>query len=239
MQNEMIYEGKAKKIYSTDQPGIILVEYKDSATAFNGVKKDSIEGKGKLNNLFTSFFFELLSEKGIENHFEGKISETEHLAKKVSIIQLEVIVRNKAAGTLAKRIGKEEGFPMPFPIIELCYKNDDLGDPMLNDDHVFALNLASPDELKLIKEKALAVNALLREFFLTHGLELIDFKLEFGKTPEGKILLADEISPDTCRIWDAKTGQKLDKDVFRRDLAPLAETYHSLAVRIGILKNEA
>jgi len=239
MQNEMLYEGKAKKIYSTDQPGIIRVEYKDSATAFNGVKKDSIEGKGKLNNLFTSFFFELLSEKGIENHFEGKISETEHLAKKVSIIPLEVIVRNKAAGTLAKRIGKEEGFPMPFPIIELCYKNDDLGDPMLNDDHIFALNLASPDELKQIKEKALRVNTLLQDFFLGHGLDLIDFKLEFGKTTEGNILLADEISPDTCRIWDAKTGQKLDKDVFRRDLAPLAETYQSLAVRIGILKNEA
>jgi len=239
MQNEMLYEGKAKKIYSTDQPGIIRVEYKDSATAFNGVKKDNIEGKGKLNNLFTSFFFELLSEKGIENHFEGKISETEHLAKKVSIIPLEVIVRNKAAGTLAKRIGKEEGFPMPFPIIELCYKNDDLGDPMLNDDHIFALNLASPDELKQIKEKALRVNTLLQDFFLGHGLDLIDFKLEFGKTTEGNILLADEISPDTCRIWDAKTGQKLDKDVFRRDLAPLAETYQSLAVRIGILKNEA
>ena len=235
----MLYEGKAKKIYSTDQPGIIRVEYKDSATAFNGVKKDNIEGKGKLNNLFTSFFFELLSEKGIENHFEGKISETEHLAKKVSIIPLEVIVRNKAAGTLAKRIGKEEGFPMPFPIIELCYKNDDLGDPMLNDDHIFALNLASPDELKQIKEKALRVNTLLQDFFLGHGLDLIDFKLEFGKTTEGNILLADEISPDTCRIWDAKTGQKLDKDVFRRDLAPLAETYQSLAVRIGILKNEA
>jgi phosphoribosylaminoimidazole-succinocarboxamide synthase len=236
MPNELLYEGKAKKIFSTDKAGIIRVEYKDSATAFNGVKKDNIEGKGRLNNLFTSFFFGLLSEKGIENHFEGSLSENEHLAQKVSIIPLEVIVRNKAAGTLAKRIGKEEGFQMPFPLIELCYKNDELGDPMFNDDHVLALGIASEAELILIRKIALQVNSVLMAFFSEQGLDLIDFKLEFGKTTEGKIIVADEISPDTCRIWDAATGRKLDKDVFRRDLAPLADTYRDLAIRIGILR---
>jgi phosphoribosylaminoimidazole-succinocarboxamide synthase len=234
MENILLYEGKAKKIFSTERADIIRVAYKDSATAFNGVKKDSIAGKGRLNNLFTSFFFTLLKEKGIDNHFEGKVSETEHLARKVQIFPLEVIVRNKAAGTLAKRIGKEEGFPMPFPLIELCYKKDELGDPMLNDDHVFALGLASEAELSVIKKSALKINEVLGGFFRSHGLDLIDFKLEFGKTADGSILLADEISPDTCRIWDLATGQKLDKDVFRRDLAPLAETYQQLATRIGL-----
>jgi phosphoribosylaminoimidazole-succinocarboxamide synthase len=235
MENNLLYEGKAKKIFATDSNDIIRVAYKDSATAFNGVKKDSIAGKGRLNNLFTSFFFDLLKENGIENHFEGKLSDTEHLARKVVIIPLEVIVRNKAAGTLAKRIGKEEGFAMPFPLIELCFKNDELGDPMLNDDHVFALGLATAEELASIKKSALQINEVLGSFFRGHGLDLIDFKLEFGKTPDGRIILADEISPDTCRIWDLATGQKLDKDVFRRDLAPLAETYQQLAERIGLL----
>jgi phosphoribosylaminoimidazole-succinocarboxamide synthase len=234
MENNLLYEGKAKKVFATDRPGIIRVAYKDSATAFNGVKKDSIEGKGRLNNLFTSFFFSLLKQNGIDNHFVEKISDTEHLAQKLSIVPLEVIVRNKAAGTLAKRIGKEEGFPMPFPLIELCYKNDELGDPMLNDDHVFALGLATAEELAGIKKSALRINELLGSFFRGHGLELVDFKLEFGRTAYGQILLADEISPDTCRIWDVATGQKLDKDVFRRDLAPLAATYQQLAERIGL-----
>lgn len=238
MENTLLYEGKAKKIYSTERADIIRVAYKDSATAFNGMKKDSIAGKGRLNNLFTCFFFTLLKDRDIENHFEGKVSETEHLARRVEIVPLEVIVRNKAAGTLAKRIGKEEGFPMPFPVIELCYKNDALGDPILNDDHVFALGLAGKEDLGYIKKSALEINEVLRSFFSGHGLDLIDFKLEFGKTADGSILLADEISPDTCRIWDLATGQKLDKDVFRRDLAPLAETYQQLATRIGLISTK-
>jgi phosphoribosylaminoimidazole-succinocarboxamide synthase len=235
MNNTLLYEGKAKKVFATDDSNIIKVEYKDSATAFNGVKKDVIEGKGVLNNLFTSFFFEQLTQAGIENHFIKKLSDREHLAQKLTIIPLEVIVRNVAAGTLAKRIGKEEGYVMKFPIIELCYKNDALGDPMLNDDHVLALDMVTKKELSLIKSTALLVNDCLRSFYVAYGLALIDFKLEFGKTSQGKIIVADEISPDTCRIWDAVTRQKFDKDVFRRDIAPLAETYQSLAQRLGIL----
>ena len=235
MNEKLLYEGKAKKVFSTEKPDVIKVSYKDSATAFNGVKKDTIEGKGVLNNLFTSFFFEQLTKAGIENHFIEKLSDRDHLAKKVTIIPLEVIVRNVAAGTLAKRIGKEEGYVMKFPIIELCYKNDELGDPMLNDDHVTALEMATSKELNQIKNTALQINDYLRSFYSEYGLALIDFKLEFGKTIDGKIILADEISPDTCRIWDAATGQKFDKDVFRRDIAPLAETYRALAMRLGIL----
>ncbi len=235
MSETLLYEGKAKKVFSTENPDVIKVSYKDSATAFNGVKKDTIEGKGVLNNLFTSFFFEQLTKAGIENHFIEKLSDRDHLAKKVTIIPLEVIVRNVAAGTLAKRIGKEEGYVMKFPIIELCYKNDALGDPMLNDDHVTALDIATSKELNQIKNTALQINDYLRAFYSEYGLNLIDFKLEFGKTADDKIIVADEISPDTCRIWDAATGQKFDKDVFRRDIAPLAETYRALATRLGIL----
>ena len=231
----LLYEGKAKKVFATENPDVILVQYKDSATAFNGAKQDIIEGKGVLNNLFTSFFFEALTKAGIENHFISKISDREHLARKVNIIPLEVIVRNVAAGTLAKRIGKDEGYVMKFPVIECCYKNDALGDPMLNDDHILAMDLASEEDLTHIKKAALKVNQILGSFYKEYGLELIDFKLEFGKSNEGNILLADEISPDTCRIWDLVSRQKFDKDVFRRDIAPLAETYLALAKRIGIL----
>ena len=230
----LLYEGKAKKVYSTDTENVLRIEYKNSATAFNGVKKDVIEGKGILNNLFSSFFFELLRKEGIESHFVEKISEHEQLVKQVTIIPLEVIVRNVAAGTLAKRIGKEEGYVMKRPIIELCYKNDALGDPMLNDDHIEVLDIATPEELAEIKQKALEINRVLSAYFTNYHLDLIDFKLEFGKTADGNILLADEISPDTCRLWDATTKQKFDKDVFRRDIAPLRETYQALADKLGI-----
>lgn len=230
----LLYEGKAKKVYSTDTENVLRIEYKNSATAFNGVKKDVIEGKGILNNLFSSFFFELLKKEGIESHFVEKISDIEQLVKQVTIIPLEVIVRNVAAGTLAKRIGKEEGYVMKRPIIELCYKKDELGDPMLNDDHIEALDIATFEELKELKQKALEINKILSAYFRKHNLDLIDFKLEFGKTLNGNILLADEISPDTCRLWDATTKQKFDKDVFRRDIAPLRETYQALADRLGI-----
>ena len=230
----LLYEGKAKKVYSTDQENVLRIEYKNDATAFNGVKKDSIEGKGILNNLFSSFFFEMLADKGIESHFIKKISETEQLVQSVTIIPLEVIVRNVAAGTLAKRIGKEEGYIMKRPIIELCFKNDALGDPMLNEDHIEVLDIATHLELQEIKTKALQINEVLIAYFKNFNIDLIDFKLEFGKTVEGRILLADEVSPDTCRLWDATTKQKFDKDVFRRDIAPLRETYQALADKLGI-----
>jgi phosphoribosylaminoimidazole-succinocarboxamide synthase len=231
---ELLYEGKAKKVYSTDTENVLRIEYKNSATAFNGVKKDVIEGKGILNNLFSSYFFDLLRKEGVESHFLQKISDTEQLVTQVKIIPLEVIVRNVAAGTLAKRIGVEEGCIMKFPIIELCYKRDDLGDPMLNDDHIIALDIATFNELKELKQKALRINEVLIDYFKNFNLDLIDFKIEFGKTSDGEILLADEVSPDTCRLWDTTTKQKFDKDVFRRDIAPLRETYQALADKLGI-----
>jgi phosphoribosylaminoimidazole-succinocarboxamide synthase len=231
---ELLYEGKAKKVYATDIKNVLRIEYKNSATAFNGVKKDVIEGKGILNNLFSSYFFDLLRKEGVESHFLQKISDTEQLVTQVTIIPLEVIVRNVAAGTLAKRIGVEEGHIMKFPVIELCYKRDDLGDPMLNDDHILALDIASFEELKELKQKALRINEILIAYFKNFNLDLIDFKIEFGKTADGEILLADEVSPDTCRLWDATTKQKFDKDVFRRDIAPLRETYQALADKLGI-----
>jgi phosphoribosylaminoimidazole-succinocarboxamide synthase len=230
---EMLYEGKAKRVYSTDTKGVLRIEYKNSATAFNGVKKEIIEGKGILNNLFSSFFFTMLSQKDIKSHFIKKISSTEQLVTEVSIIPLEVIVRNVSAGSLSKRIGKEEGFVLKRPIIELCYKNDDLGDPILNEDHIEVLGLATPMEISLIKVKALRINELLKEYFKIYDIDLIDLKLEFGRN-QGGILLADEISPDTCRLWDVTTKEKFDKDVFRRDIRPLRETYQSLADRLGI-----
>lgn len=230
----LLYEGKAKKVYSTDKENILRIEYKNSATAFNGVKKDVIEGKAELNNLFSSFFFQMLAEHNIQSHFIEKISSTEQLVTAVTIIPLEVIVRNVVAGTLSKRLGKEEGFVMKNPIIELCYKNDVLGDPMLNDDHVEVMEISSVKDLNEIKQKALQINEVLKKYFLQHKIDLIDFKLEFGKTIDGQILLADEISPDTCRLWDMDTKQKFDKDVFRRDIAPLKDTYQALADRLNI-----
>ncbi|NMD69623.1 phosphoribosylaminoimidazolesuccinocarboxamide synthase [Bacillus sp. DNRA2] len=230
---ELLYEGKAKRIYSTEDENVVLVEYKDSATAFNGEKKAEISGKGRLNNAITSLLFEKLHEKGIETHFIKQLSETEQLVKKVSIVPLEVVTRNVAAGSLAKRLGLEEGQALSKPLVEFYYKDDSLGDPLVTVDHVLELNIATVEELEILKEKALNINAVLVGFFEGLGIRLIDFKLEFGKDASGKIMLADEISPDTCRLWDAKTNEKLDKDVFRRDLGNLTDAYENILARLG------
>lgn len=230
---ELLYEGKAKKIYSTEDENVVLVEYKDSATAFNGEKKAEISGKGRLNNAITSLLFEKLHEQGIETHFIKQLSETEQLVKKVNIVPLEVVTRNVAAGSLAKRLGLEEGQALSKPLVEFYYKDDSLGDPLVTVDHVLELNIATVEELEILKEKALNINAVLVAFFEGLGIRLIDFKLEFGKDASGKIMLADEISPDTCRLWDAKTNEKLDKDVFRRDLGNLTDAYENILARLG------
>lgn len=230
---ELLYEGKAKRIFSTDEEQTVLIEYKDSATAFNGQKKADITGKGRLNNEITSLLFLKLQEQGIPSHFIKRISETEQLVKRVTIIPLEVVVRNIAAGSLSKRLGIEEGKALTKPLVEFYLKNDDLGDPLLTTEHVYELDLATEEELNILKEKALKINTVLSSFFTELGINLIDFKLEFGKDNEGEILLADEISPDTCRLWDKKTNEKLDKDVFRRDLGSLTEAYETILARLG------
>ncbi|MFB6468566.1 phosphoribosylaminoimidazolesuccinocarboxamide synthase [Cytobacillus sp. Hz8] len=228
----MVYEGKAKRVYATDDEHIVWIEYKDSATAFNGEKKAQISGKGRLNNEITSLIFSKLDEEGIPSHFIQKLSETEQLVKKVSIIPLEVVVRNVAAGSFSKRLGIEEGKPLSKPLVEFYFKDDALGDPLITEDHIEELQLATPSEVALLKEKAFQVDDVLVKFFEGLGIRLIDFKLEFGKDANGEILLADEISPDTCRLWDKETNEKLDKDVFRRDLGNLTETYEKLLARI-------
>lgn len=230
---ELLYEGKAKRIYRTEDDEIVRVEYKNSATAFNGVKKAEIAGKGRLNNEITSLLFLKLKEQGIESHFIKKISETEQLVKKVSIIPLETVVRNIAAGSMAKRLGIEEGKELTQPIVEFYYKNDELGDPLLTIDHILELKVATEEEVAILREKALEINKALSSFFAGLGIRLIDFKLEFGKDQKGRILLADEISPDTCRLWDMKTNEKLDKDVFRRDLGSLTDAYEQILARLG------
>ncbi|HJV16666.1 MAG TPA: phosphoribosylaminoimidazolesuccinocarboxamide synthase [Bacillales bacterium] len=230
---ELLYEGKAKRIYKTDDDNVVLVKYKDSATAFNGVKKAEITGKGRLNNEITSLLFLKLKEQGIESHFIERISETEQLVKKVSIIPLETVVRNVAAGSLSKRLGIEEGKELSTPIIEFYLKNDELGDPLLTLDHILELQIATTEEIAILKGKTIAINAILSSFFDDLGIRLIDFKLEFGKDKDGNILLADEISPDTCRLWDKKTNEKLDKDVFRRDLGNLTDAYEKILAKIG------
>lgn len=231
--SELLYEGKAKRIYATDNEQIVLVEYKNSATAYNGQKKADITGKGRLNNEITSLLFLKLKEQGIESHFIKRISETEQLVKRVTIIPLEVVVRNVAAGSFSKRLGIEEGSELSGPIVEFYLKNDELGDPLLTIDHALELKLASVEEIAVLKEKALEVNTVLSSFFNDLGIRLIDFKLEFGKDSEGQILLADEISPDTCRLWDKQTNEKLDKDVFRRDLGSLTDAYENILARLG------
>lgn len=228
---DFIYEGKAKRIFKTENEDEVLVYYKDDATAFNGEKKASISSKGIINNNISSIIFEMLNKEGIDTHFVKKISDREQICKKVDIIPLEVIVRNIAAGSMAKRYGIEEGIELKTTVLEISYKDDDLGDPLMNDYHAIALGITTIEELNYIYEKASKVNKILTEFFLKQDIKLVDFKLEFGKL-NGEILLADEVSPDTCRLWDLKTGEKLDKDRFRRELGDLLEGYTKVLERI-------
>ena len=232
MPEELLYEGKAKKLFITEDPQILRVEYKDDATAFNGKKFDRLRDKGRLNNAITVFFFEHLEKKDIPSHFVRKISETEQLVRRVKIIPLEVVVRNVAAGSLSKRIGWEEGKELPHPIVEFYYKDDDLGDPLLAEEHIRLLELASEAQIEELKKRGLAVNAALKSLLLSKGIRLIDFKLEFGLDQKGEILLADEISPDTCRFWDIESGKILDKDRFRRDLGGVTEAYLEIHQRL-------
>ena len=232
-KQELLYEGKAKLVYSTTDENIVWIQYKNSATAFNGEKKADITGKGRLNNEITSLLFSMLTEAGIENHFIERKSETEQLVKKVDIIPLEVVVRNITAGSMAKRLGIEEGITLEEPIVEFYYKDDSLGDPLITEDHVQILKLATPAEVDILKHVARKVNVVLSEFFEKKNLRLVDFKLEFGKTEDGRIILADEVSPDTCRLWDKDTNEKLDKDVFRRNLGSLTDAYEKILARIG------
>ncbi|WP_017550742.1 phosphoribosylaminoimidazolesuccinocarboxamide synthase [Heyndrickxia coagulans] len=228
----LVYEGKAKRLFETEDPDVLRVDYKDSATAFNGVKKAEIEGKGQLNNEISSLIFKRLAEKGVKSHFIRKISEREQLVRRVEIIPLEVVVRNVVAGSLAKRLGLEEGTPVGQPVVEFYYKKDELGDPLITEDHVRLLGIASSEDLQFLRKQALAVNESLKALFAEIGVRLVDFKLEFGRGRDGAILLADEISPDTCRLWDQETNEKLDKDVFRRDLGSLTEVYQEILNRL-------
>ena len=232
MPEELLYEGKAKKLFITEDPQILRVEYKDDATAFNGKKFDRLRDKGRLNNAITVFFFEHLEKKDIPSHFVRKISETEQLVRRVKIIPLEVVVRNVAAGSLSKRIGWEEGKELPHPIVEFYYKDDDLGDPLLAEEHIRLLELASEAQIEELKKRGLAVNEALKSLMLSKKIRLIDFKLEFGLDQKGEILLADEISPDTCRFWDIESGKILDKDRFRRDLGGVTEAYLEIHQRL-------
>jgi len=232
MPEELLYEGKAKKLFITEDPQILRVEYKDDATAFNGKKFDRLKDKGLLNNAITVFFFEYLETKDIPSHFVRKISETEQLVRRVKIIPLEVVVRNVAAGSLSKRIGWEEGKDLPHPIVEFYYKDDDLGDPLLAEEHIRLLELASEAQIEELKKRGLAVNEALKSLMLSKKIRLIDFKLEFGLDQKGEILLADEISPDTCRFWDIESGKILDKDRFRRDLGGVTEAYLEIHQRL-------
>ncbi len=230
-KKEMLYEGKAKKIYATDKADEVIVYYKDDATAFNGEKKAQISNKGILNNAITSSIFEMLKANGIKTHFVKKLNEREQLCKKVEIVPLEVIVRNVAAGSMAKRLGIEEGTPLKTTVFEISYKDDALGDPLVNDYHAVAIGATTFEELKVIYDMTAKINNLLKDFFKEMNINLIDFKIEFGRY-NGEIVLADEISPDTCRFWDATTGEKLDKDRFRRDLGNVEGAYVEILNRI-------
>ena len=229
---ELLYEGKAKKVYATDDPALVIVDYKDDATAFNGAKKGTITGKGVINNQMTNRFMAKLEKAGIPTHFVEELSERETLVKKVSIVPLEVIIRNISAGSFAKRYGVEEGIVFDAPTIEFSYKCDELDDPLLNTYHALALKLAAPEEIAAIEKYAFAVNDFLKVFWSSCGVTLVDFKLEFGRLHDGTIVLADEISPDTCRLWDSKTGEKLDKDRFRRDLGGVEDAYAEVMRRM-------
>ncbi len=232
-KGEQLYEGKAKKVFLTEDPDALIVSYKDDATAFNGLKKGTIAGKGAINNRMSNYLFRVIEREGVPTHYVQEISDRETVVRKVEIVPLEVIIRNVAAGSFSKRLGVSEGTELVEPTIEFSYKNDELEDPLINSYFAKALKLATQDELETIKKYAFMVNDILKVEFLKAGLRLIDFKIEFGRF-HGKIILADEISPDTCRLWDAKTGEKLDKDRFRRDLGNVEEAYIEVAKRLGI-----
>ena len=231
-KREQLYEGKAKKVYATDDPNMVIVSYKDDATALDGLKKGTIAGKGVVNNRMSNFLMQLLEKNGVKTHFVEELSDRETVVKKVSIVPLEVIIRNVSAGHFAQRYGVEEGIVFDEPTIEFSYKNDDLHDPLLNAYHALALKLATREEIEEIKSMAFRVNDVLKSFFKTLNVNLIDFKLEFGRTADGTIILADEISPDTCRFWDATTGEKLDKDRFRRDMGGVEDAYKEMMSRV-------
>lgn len=231
---EQIYEGKAKKVFATDDPNLCIVSYKDDATAFNGKKKGTIVGKGVVNNRMSNFMFQLLEKHGIPTHFVKELNDRETLVKKVTIVPLEVIMRNKAAGSMAKRLGLKEGTELLCPVLEFSYKCDELDDPMVNESHILAAGFATKEDLDTISDMSRKINEIMCEFFASVGVELIDFKLEFGRTADGQIVLADEISPDTCRFWDINTHEKLDKDRFRRDLGGVEEAYAEMMKRIGL-----
>ena len=232
-KKELLYEGKAKKVFTTEDPEVVIVDYKDDATAFNGEKKGTIVGKGAINNRMSNHIFKMIEKEGVPTHLVEELSDRETAVKKVEIVPLEVIVRNVAAGSFSKRMGVEEGRELLCPILEFSYKNDDLGDPFINDDYALALGLASQEEIDKIKSYTKTVHQVMKEYFLSLGLRLIDFKIEFGRF-HGDILLADEVSPDTCRLWDVKTNEKLDKDRFRRDLGNVEEAYEEVFKRLGI-----
>ena len=233
-KREMLYEGKAKKVFATEDPNVVIVDYKDDATAFNGVKKGTIVGKGVINNKMTNYVFQKLETEGVPTHFIKQLSDRETAVKIVSIVPLEVIVRNVAAGSFSKRMGVPEGKELLQPILEFSYKCDELNDPFINDDYALALGLATQEEIDTIKNYTKKINEFLKKYFLAADLKLIDFKIEFGKDNDGKIILADEISPDTCRLWDVHTNEKLDKDRFRRDLGNVEEAYNEVFKRLGI-----
>ena len=232
-KKELLYEGKAKKVYTTDDPDVLIVDYKDDATAFNGLKKGTIVGKGVVNNRMTNLVFQKLESAGVPTHFVEELSDRETAVKKVEIVPLEVIIRNVAAGSFSKRLGVEEGTKFAAPTIEFSYKNDDLGDPLINDYFAIALNLATREEIETITNYAFKVNEVMKPYFMEANIELIDFKIEFGRY-HGQIILADETSPDTCRLWDATTHEKLDKDRFRRDLGNVEEAYNEVFKRLGL-----
>jgi len=231
--SEVMYEGKAKQVFQTENENEVLIRYKDDATAFNGEKKGQIQNKGEMNNSITSILFTLLEEKGIKTHFIKKLNERDQLCRNVEIVMVEVIVRNIIAGSMAKRLGIVEGTVPPNTIMEICYKNDDYGDPLINNHHAVAMGLATYEEIDTIFAMTEKINVLLQDFFKSLGITLVDFKLEFGRTKDGEIILADEISPDTCRLWDAETGEKLDKDRFRRDMGNVEGAYKEILNRLG------
>lgn len=232
----LLYEGKAKRVFSTEVENQLRVEYKDEVTAGNGAKKDNMKGKGRLNNQITSIIFDYLSHKGIESHFIKQLSETEQLVKEVKIIPLEVVVRNVAAGSITKRLGLDKGYQFNEPLVEFFYKNDDLNDPLITDDHVKLLNIANDEEIQTLKQMAKDINHVLIQLMDEMDLQLVDFKIEFGKTQDGKILLADEISPDTCRIWDKDSGTNFDKDVYRNETGSLIDTYQTFLNKLEEVK---